>query len=125
MQAKSWKLLPGLRGSLVALALAAPAAGAATDEAALEVLNPIAVMEVQRVVQVPRLRTLDGKRVLLYSNAKINSDVAVREIQTHLAQRFPTAQFRIVAGTGWAPEPKFYDELMAWKPEAIIASTAD
>lgn len=125
MQSKSLKCLSGLGGSLLALTLAASVAGAATDEVALEVLNPIATMEVPRVVQAPRLQTLDGKRVLLYSNAKINSDVAVREVQTHLAQRFPTAQFRVVAGTGWAPEPKFYDDLLAWKPEAIIASTAD
>lgn len=125
MQAMSLKCWSSLGGSLLALSLLSPAAGAATEEVTLEVLNPIATMQVQRVVPAPRLSTLDGKRVLLYSNAKINSDVAVQEIRTHLAKRYPTAEFRVVAGTGWAPEPKFYDDLMAWKPEAIIASTAD
>lgn len=125
MQAMSLKSWSSLGGSLLALSLLAPAAGVAADEVTLEVLNPIATMQVQRVVPAPRLSTLDGKRVLLYSNAKINSDVAVQEIQQHLAKRYPSAEFRIVAGTGWAPEPKFYDDLMAWKPEAIIASTAD
>lgn len=125
MQAMSLKCWSSLGGSLLAVSLLVPVAGAAADEVALEVLNPIATMQVQRVVPAPRVQTLDGKRVLLYSNAKINSDVAVQEIRTHLAGRYPTAEFRVVAGTGWAPEPKFYDDLMAWKPDAIIASTAD
>jgi hypothetical protein len=125
MRSSTLNNLSRFGASLLAIALVSPGIVAAADEAVLEVLNPIATMQVERVVPAPRLQTLDGKRVLLYSNAKINSDVAVQEIKTHLAQRFPTAEFRVVAGTGWAPEPKFYDDLMAWKPEAIIASTAD
>jgi hypothetical protein len=94
-----------------------PTISAAQEPVSLEVLNPIATMEVQRVVPVPRLESLDNKRILLYYNGKINSDVAVQEVKSHLEQRFPRSEFKIFEGTGWAPEDGFYDEVMAWKPE--------
>ena len=95
------------------------------DQAVLEVLNPVASMEVERVIPVPRLTTLDSKRILLYFNGKINSNVAVEEVQKQLEKRVTGSEFKIVAGSAWGPEEGFYDKIMDWKPDAVISSTAD
>ncbi len=96
------------------------------DGVSLEVLNPIASMEqTQRVQPVPRLASLNNKRVLLYWNRKLHADVAVDEVKKLLEKRFAGIELTIIKGSPWAPEKGFYDEVMAWKPQAVISSTAD
>lgn len=110
---------------LLAILLSAACTMGTGDKAVLEVLNPVASMEVERVIPVPRLTTLDSKRILLYFNGKINSNVAVEEVQKQLEKRVTGSEFKIVAGSAWGPEEGFYDEIMDWKPDAVISSTAD
>jgi hypothetical protein len=110
---------------ILLLILALPACAMGADKAILEVLNPVASMEVKQVEPVPRLTTLDNKRILLYYNGKINSNVAVGEVQKQLEKRVAGSKFKIVAGSAWGPEKGFYDEIVAWKPDAVISSTAD
>jgi len=97
----------------------------AQDGAVLEVLNPIASMEVERVVPAPRLSTLDNKRILLYWNRKLHADIAVDEIKTQLEKRLHGTEFKLLKGSPWAPEKGFYEQVLDWKPEAVIAATAD
>ena len=110
----------GLLGTHESTAAAVQAGGAS-----LEVLNPIASTEVERVQPVPRLTTLNNKRVLLYWNRKLHADVAVDEVKKLLGKRFTGIELTIIKGSPWAPEKGFYDEVMAWKPQAVISSTAD
>ena len=110
----------GLFGMRESFANAAPA-----DGVSLEILNPIASTEVERVQPVPRLTTLNNKRVLLYWNRKLHADVAVDEVKKLLEKRFAGIELTIIKGSPWAPEKGFYDEVMAWKPDAVISSTAD
>lgn len=104
---------------------ASPAAAAPADGLSLEVLNPIASTEVDRVEPVPRLTTLNNKRVLLYWNRKLHADVAVGEVKKLLERRFAGIELTIVKGSPWGPEKGFYDEVIGWKPDAVISSTAD
>jgi hypothetical protein len=101
-------------------ALAAPA-----DVISLEVLNPIASMEVKRVVPVPRPEKLNGKRILLYWNRKLHADIAVDQVKKQLEKRFAGLELKIIKGSPWEPEKGFYEEIVAWRPDAIIGTTAD
>jgi hypothetical protein len=94
-------------------------------EAVLEVVNPIAEIQVQRIVPVVRPASLDNKRILLYWNRKLHADIAVDEIMQQLKQTVKGANFHIVQGTAWHPEPGFYEEIMEWDPDVVIASTGD
>jgi len=98
---------------------------ATAEEAVLEVMNPVATIKVQRIVPVERPESLDNKRILLYWNRKLHADVAVDEIRKQLQKRIKGAQYTIIQGTAWHPEPGFYEEILAWRPDVVIASTGD
>ena len=99
----------------------APPSGAG----AFEVLNPVADFEVQRIVPVERPTNLDHKMIVLYWNAKLNSNNIVDEIRLKLKEIYPTSDFAIVQGSAWQPMPGFYDEILALEPDVVISSTAD
>jgi hypothetical protein len=65
----------------------------------LEVLNPIASMEVERVVPTPRPANLDNKRILLYWNRKLHTDVAVDQVKKQLEKRFAGLELKIGKGS--------------------------
>ena len=115
----------GIAGASLLGMQASPAAAATADGVSLEVLNPIASTEVDRLEPVPRLTTLNNKRVLLYWNRKLHADVAVDEVKKLLERRFAGIELTIVKGSPWGPEKGFYDEVIGWKPDAVISSTAD
>lgn len=112
--------------SLLSMSVFLQAAPVASSEVInLEVLNPIASMEVERVVPVPRLKNLDGKRILVYWNRKLHADVAADQIKKQLAKRFTDLELNVIKGSPWQPEKGFYEEIVAWKPDAVIATTGD
>ena len=88
-------------------------------------LNPVADFEVQRIVPVERPTNLDHKMIVLYWNAKLNSNNIVDEIRLKLKEIYPTSDFAIVQGSAWQPMPGFYDEILALEPDVVISSTAD
>jgi CRISPR/Cas system endoribonuclease Cas6 (RAMP superfamily) len=112
--------------SLLSMSVFLQAAPAAPAEVInLEVLNPIAFMEVERVVPVPRPKNLNGRRILLYWNRKLHADVAADQVKKQLAKRFTNLELKIIKGSPWQPEKGFYEEIVAWKPDAVIATTGD
>ena len=65
---------------------------------ALEVLNPLAMLEVKRIVPAPRVTDLNHKRVLLYWNGRLHSDVAIERVQELFAKRFTGQEFKLFKG---------------------------
>jgi hypothetical protein len=61
----------------------------------------------------------------LYWNRKLHADVAVDQVKKRLEKRFADLELKIVKGSPWGPEEGFYEEIVAWRPDAVIATTAD
>jgi len=95
------------------------------DKVTLEVLNPIALMQVEKIIPVDRPADLNNKKIVLYSNGKVNSNFAVDEVMIQLKKRFPSSTYAYVAGTSWAPETGFYDAILNNNPDIVISSTGD
>lgn len=100
-----------------------PEAGVVT----LEMLNPLAMLEIKRTAPAPRVTDLNNKRVLLYWNGKLNSDVAVQRVRELFEKRFTGQEFKVFKGiaTFVALPKEMVNEIVNWKPDIIVASTAD
>ncbi len=82
-------------------------------KADLEVLNPIAITEVEQVTVVPPVDTLEGKKILLVYNGKLNSNIAVERIGDLLQERF----------TGLERKSIFYPTPLRFTKEQIAEET--
>lgn len=93
----------------------------------LEVFNPLARIDVQRIQPAARVPDLNNKRVLLYWNGKVNSDVAVAHVKELFEKRFKGQQYNIFKGIiGWIPLPEeLVNAILDWKPDVIVAAGAD
>ncbi len=87
--------------------------------------NPVADFEMPRIVPAERPADLDNKMIVLYWNAKLNSNNIVDGIRLKLQEIYPTSNFAIVQGSAWQPLAGFYDEILALEPDVVISSTAD
>lgn len=91
----------------------------------IKVLNPLAGVKVKQIHPVARPIDPNNKRIVLYWNHKLHSDVAITTVMELLKKGYPRSEFKIVKGSSWAPETGFYDEVLSWKPDLLISSTGD
>jgi hypothetical protein len=95
--------------------------------ATLEVLNPIAVFEVERVAPTPPIMDLNSKRIGLCWNRKEHGDIALQRIGDLLQNRFEALQFKFLLPTDIS-RPFLREQLDAiaeYKPDLIVAATGD
>ena len=74
----------------------------------------------------PRLATLNGKRLALFENGKVNALEILVAVGKRLEARHGIAETRVwrkrhAGGTGAAVIPA----IMAWKPDLVLTSTGD
>ena len=93
--------------------------------AQLEVFNPVAEIrgDLQSQGVSPRLRNLDGRTLGLLWSGTTNGDVALRRVEKHLRERFPTAQTRFFKGDHPFAEGLLRD--VAESCDGVIIATAD
>ncbi len=117
-------LLLGL--SLLGIFSVESASAAEEKAVTLEVLNPIARVEVERIKPSPRVTDLNNKRVLLY-HVKGNSIEACEQVQKRFKELFKGQEFMFIAGTATrVPLVKEkVDAIVKFKPDIIFATNAD
>ena len=64
----------------------------------LQIMSPAAARVDFKVPPAPRLETLEGKTIGLYSNMTGGADVAVNRVAEHLARRFSNVRFESYGG---------------------------
>ena len=116
-------------GSLVIGTLLIPSGNVFSEagkDVTLEVLNPIAQIEVQRGKPAPRVPDLNNKTIGLYWNRKARGDVALRKVEELLKKRFTDLKFT------WFETPccveltkAQVETLKNSKNEVVIGTTGD
>ena len=91
----------------------------------LEVLNPVAALptETQRVPPVPRLSTLEGRRVGLYWNYKPGGNFALERVGEMLKERYKNIRVQMYPAPRPVPQ-KVLEEVRS-ECDVVIGSTAD
>ena len=102
------------------------AAVAAEKGVTLEVLNPIATLEVERIKPSPRVTDLNNKKVLLYY-VKGNSVEACEQVKKRFKELFKSQEFMIIPGTATRIplEKEKIDAIVKFRPDVIFATNAD
>ncbi len=99
-----------------------------------KLVNPEGVVNIKPMVLAPRLKTLDGKTIVLQWNGKTNGDNFLNPIAEMLKKQFKDV--KIIKAWEVAPElktisqnmvnsQKIADKIASWKPDIVIASQAD
>ena len=97
-----------------------------TEDACLEIRNPIGMTDVEVVDAASRLPDLTRKKVGLFWNSKARGDVALMKAQDLLKERFYDMEFswfRMNNSTALAPEE--ISILKDQHNDAIISTTGD
>ena len=92
----------------------------------LRVLNPTAVLEIDPVRSVPRIKDLNHKRIGLYWNHKARGNVALSRVQERLSEKFEDVSFvwletnvAVKAPEGWVENVKNAGV------DAVVAASGD
>lgn len=91
----------------------------------LEVLNPVAEIrgDLMRRGVSPRLTTLEGRTIGMLWSGTTNGDVALRQVERHMQERFPKVQTKFFRG-----EHPFAEGLLrevAETCDGVVIATAD
>jgi hypothetical protein len=115
-----------LSSALTLFGISGVETAAAEKGVTLEVLNPIARMEVERIKPSPRVTDLNNKRILLY-HVKGNGREACERVQYRFKELFKGQEFMIIAGTATKIplEKEKIDAIVKFKPDVVFASNAD
>ncbi len=103
------------------------AAATSTHKVTLEVANPIAIAEIETVQPAARVAELNNKRIGLYWNRKIRSDVALDKIEELFKGRFTGLEFTrfTTKGGDIALSSQETETLKKLGNEVIISGTGD
>ena len=93
----------------------------------LVVLNPIGVFKPERVAPATRPTDLNNKRIGLHWNEKPRGDVALQRVKELLEQQFTGVETKFLPTTNIVRPitQDQLDEILVWKPDAIVGATAD
>ncbi len=93
----------------------------------LVVLNPIGIFKPDRVTPAPRLKGLNNKKIGLHWNEKPRGDIALARVKELLESKFTGVQVKFLPSTNIVRtiSEEQFAEIMDWKPDAVIGSTAD
>jgi hypothetical protein len=107
--------------------MASDVAEASTHKVTLEVENPIAIAEIETVQAAARVADLNNKRIGLYWNRKIRSDVALDKIEELFKGRFTGLEFTrfTTKGGDISLSSQEIETLKQLGNEAIIGGTGD
>lgn len=76
-------------------------------------------------VRPVRRASLDGARIALLDNSKLNSDRLLAALRTRLAARYAVADWRAWRKNNSGRGATFLDEVVAWKPDLVINGIGD
>ena len=89
----------------------------------LQIMSPAASRVDFKVPPAPRLETLAGKTIGLYSNMTGGADVAVNRVAEHLGRRFPNVKFESYGGNLRSGRPSLSRGVHIDEDEAAIIAT--
>jgi len=72
-----------------------------------------------------RRTSLDGARIALIDNSKLNSDRLLAALRARLGARYAVADWRLWRKNNSGRGAGFLDEVVAWKPDLVINGIGD
>ena len=96
-------------------------------EAAIETLNPIGQVMVERLKPAPRIADLNNKKICLFWNGKKRGDLALKRVKELFMEKFVGVDFNWFTAKTYSEtiHPDEIDTIRGGGNEAIIATTGD
>ena len=73
----------------------------------------------------PRLATLQGKRLALLDNSKVNAKELLTAVGKRLQEQYGVAEVRIWRKPASAIPASFIADIMSWKPALVLTASGD
>ena len=102
-----------------------PAVERRATNAAADITSAASAAAAAPTAAPARRVNLDGARIALIDNSKLNSDRLLAALRARLGARYAVADWRLWRKNNSGRGAGFLDEVVAWKPDLVINGIGD